>query len=103
MAIGQRIRAERAKLGYTQLELAERTGIERSKIAKIESGVRGVSGVEAADLAVALNLDPSALLTPGELVRMRVNVEQPSTEQAIAWFERCIDNSLFLAGVDDGR
>jgi transcriptional regulator with XRE-family HTH domain len=103
VAIGQRIRAERAKLGYTQLELAERTGIERSKIAKIESGIRGVRSEEAAGLAAALNLDAAELLVPAELVRMRVNVDQPSTEQAIAWFERCVDNSLFLAGVEDGR
>ena len=103
MAIGQRIRAERAKLGYTQVELAERTGIERSKIAKIESGVRSIQSEEAAGLAAALNLDPSDLLVPAELVRMRVNVDQPATEQAIAWFERCIDNSIFLAEVDDAR
>lgn len=103
MAIGHRIRFERAKRGYTQLELAERTGIERSKIAKIESGVRGIRSDEAAALASALLLDPAELLAPAELIRMRVNPEVPASEKAIEWFERCIDNSLFLSEVADGR
>ena len=103
MAIGHRIRFERAKLGYTQLELAERTGIERSKIAKIENGVRNVQSDEAALLAEALRLDPAELLAPAEITRMRVNPEQPASEKAIEWFERCIDNSIFLGEVANGR
>jgi transcriptional regulator with XRE-family HTH domain len=103
MAIGHRIRFERAKLGYTQLELAERTGIERSKIAKIENGVRNVQSDEAALIAEALRLDPAELLAPAEITRMRVNPEQPASERAIEWFERCIDNSVFLGEVANGR
>ena len=66
------------------MKFGQRAGIERSKIAKIEKGVRGVQSAEAATLASALGLDPMELLAPRELIRMRVNPELPATEKAIA-------------------
>ena len=56
-----------------------------------------------AALASALLLDPAELLAPAEVTRMRVNPEQPASERAIEWFERCIDNSIFLGDVASGR
>lgn len=93
---GDRIRHERAKWGYTQQRLAEMTGIDRDKIAKIERNHRDVQSDEIEPLASALRLDVAALLAAPEPVKMRVNPERPATQKAIEWFERCVDNSLFV-------
>ncbi len=102
---GDRIRHERAKWGYTQQQLAEMTGIDRDKIAKIERNHREIQAAEIEPLASALRLDVAALLAAPEPVKMRVNPERPATQRAIEWFERCVDNSLFVQGLGgrDGR
>ena len=102
---GDRIRHERAKWGYTQQQLAEMTGIDRDKIAKIERNYREIQAAEIEPLASALRLDVAALLAAPEPVKMRVNPERSATQRAIEWFERCVDNSLFVEGLGgrDGR
>lgn len=102
---GDRIRYERAKWGYTQQQLAELTGIDRDKIAKIERSHRDIQADEIEPLASALRLDVAALLAAPEPVKMRVNAGRPATHRAIEWFEHCVDNSLFVAGLGrrDGR
>ncbi len=103
--VGERIRYERAKWGYTQQQLADMTGIDRDKIAKIERNLREIQAAEITPLASALRIDLDELLAAPERVRMRVNPDRPSTQQAIEWFEHCVENSLFVAqlGHDDGR
>jgi transcriptional regulator with XRE-family HTH domain len=103
--LGERVRYERAKWGYTQQQLADLTGIDRDKIAKIERNMRDIQAAEIAPLASALRLDIDALLAAPDHVRMRVNPDRPATQKAIEWFERCISNSLFVSGIgrDDGR
>ncbi len=99
---GDRIRHERAKWGYTQQELADLTGIDRDKIAKIERNHRDVQADEIEPLASALRLDVAALLAAPEAVKMRVNPNRPATQNAIEWFERCVDNSIFVQGLGGG-
>ncbi len=41
--IGEQIRRRRKSLGMTQLELSERTGLDRANISKIEGGRYNVS------------------------------------------------------------
>ena len=105
MRLGERVRYERAKWGYTQQQLADLTGIDRDKIAKIERDLRDIQASEIAPLASALRLDLDALLAAPNNVKMRVNPNGPATEKAIEWFERCVSNSLFVSSIgrDDGR
>ena len=103
--VGGRIKHERAKWGYTQQKLAEMTGIDRDKIAKIERDLREIQADEMEALASALRIDVATLVAEPERVKMRVNPERPSTQAAIEWFERCVDNSAFVEslGARDGR
>ena len=103
--LGERVRYERAKWGYTQQQLADLTGIDRDKIAKIERNLRDIQADEMAPLASALRLDLDALLAAPDHVKMRVNRNRPATQKAIEWFERCVSNSLFVSAIgrDDGR
>lgn len=55
--IGQRIAQLRKEHGMTQVELAERTGIQRAHITRIEAGKYSV-GVDLLDkIAVALGME----------------------------------------------
>ena len=103
--LGERVRYERAKWGYTQQQLADQTGIDRDKIAKIERNLRDIQADEIALLAGALRLDIGSLLAAPDHVKMRVNPNRPATPKAIEWFERCVSNSLFVSGIghEDGR
>lgn len=103
--VGQRIRHERAKWGYTQQQLADLTGIDRDKIAKIERDHREVQPDEVEPLAAALRLDLVALLAAPERTKMRLDPDRPSSQKAIEWFEKCVENSIFVArlGVPDGE
>jgi transcriptional regulator with XRE-family HTH domain len=80
----------------TQAELGEATGISRDKVAKIEIGERAVSTEELAEFSRVFQTTADELLRSGVSIRYRVNLDRPATKQAIAWFERCVDNSLFV-------
>ena len=60
---GDRVRARRRAVGWTQQMLADRSGLDRSFVSGIERGVRNVSLVSVVELAVALQVEPSDLLT----------------------------------------
>jgi Zn-dependent peptidase ImmA (M78 family)/DNA-binding XRE family transcriptional regulator len=55
-AVGLRIAEAREQAGLTQQELAAEAGIERTALAKIERGLRGVGALELASLARALEM-----------------------------------------------
>ena len=59
---GRRLRGLRLRLGLTQVELAERLGIDRSYLADIERGNRNVSLVNLELIAKGFNLTLSRLL-----------------------------------------
>jgi Zn-dependent peptidase ImmA (M78 family)/DNA-binding XRE family transcriptional regulator len=52
--VGQRVAEARAQADLTQAELGRQVGLDRTAIAKIESGARGVNALELAKLATAL-------------------------------------------------
>lgn len=54
--VGDQIRQARLGAGMSQAELADRVGLERSMIAKIEAGVRQVNALELIRLATALDV-----------------------------------------------
>lgn len=63
--IGARIASSRESRGLTQLALASASGIERSALAKIERGHRGISALELAAVAQALDVRLEWFLTDG--------------------------------------
>lgn len=71
------LRSTRRRREWTQQDLADRlsaigASVDRSAIAKIEAGKRGVSVDEALWLAVALGVSPTALLLPRSGGRFQV-------------------------------
>lgn len=61
-ALAGEIRAARARKNYTQGELAERSGISRATIARLEAGTRSADVVQLIAIADALDVDPGAML-----------------------------------------
>lgn len=55
-AVGARVALARRTLNLTQADLAERIGLERTALAKVEQGSRGVSALELAALSRATDL-----------------------------------------------
>lgn len=53
---GQRLRSLRQRRGWTQVELAERVGLDRSYFADIERGHRNVSLVNVELIAIGFGL-----------------------------------------------
>lgn len=60
-ALGERIRQRRSSLGWTQEELADRAGIDRSYIGGVERGVRNLTFTVLCRLCVPLQCDVSDL------------------------------------------
>jgi putative transcriptional regulator len=60
-ALKNRLKDERARLGWTQADLAERVGVTRKTINTVENGVFTPSTVLALKLAAALGVSVEAL------------------------------------------
>ncbi len=61
------LRPQRLDRGWTQEELARRSGVDQSTISRIENGLtRGVGLGIVERLADALGLNPRSLLTPAD-------------------------------------
>jgi XRE family aerobic/anaerobic benzoate catabolism transcriptional regulator len=64
--LGRRVRARRARLGYTLDELARRAGISPRFLVQVEAGRANISVRKLSGLASAVGLTPAALLAPPE-------------------------------------
>ncbi len=62
--LARRLRAERAKIGISQEELADRAHIHRTFVGSVERAERNVSIDNIERLAIALEIDIAQLLTP---------------------------------------
>ena len=62
---GQRVKATRERAFLSRRELAERAGLDRSTISRIEDGVTEVYPRTIRKIAEALSVDPTSL-TPEE-------------------------------------
>ncbi len=65
--LGERLRDVRVQVQMTQDEAAKASGMERSILGKIESGIRSVSGLELDRLARLYRRDVTELLSEGPL------------------------------------
>jgi transcriptional regulator with XRE-family HTH domain len=102
---GERLKALRNVQALTQQDLADRSGIDREKISKIETGVRRMSATDAAYLAQGLGTRADDLVSrPRPVVRWRRAEVQPnaapgpspSVARVGAWFEDFVDDALYL-------
>jgi transcriptional regulator with XRE-family HTH domain len=62
LVIQQAVRAERARLGLSQVQLADRLGWNRSRLAALEIGARRIYAHELPDLCRALEVQLPELL-----------------------------------------
>ena len=62
LKLGRKIRETRVKEGYSQEELASRSGLHRTYISDIERGERNVSVENIEKIAKALKTEPNDLL-----------------------------------------
>ena len=60
-ALGKRIKTLRNELGFSQEELADRAGIDRTYITSVECGKRNISIVNIEKIAMALGVTLSKL------------------------------------------
>lgn len=63
MALARAIRAERARSGYSQAQLADRLGWSRQVVSAVETGVRRVYADELPELCEALSVPLHVLLS----------------------------------------
>jgi transcriptional regulator with XRE-family HTH domain len=61
-ALIERLSVERRRLGISQEELARRIGLHKQFVSRVELGERRLDVAEFAEVAVALGLNPSALI-----------------------------------------
>lgn len=61
--LGERVRAQRLRLGLSQERLGERAGMSGRNIGDIERGVRNVTLYNLVRIAKALEVDPGLLVT----------------------------------------
>jgi transcriptional regulator with XRE-family HTH domain len=61
--LGERIRKLRKKHGWTQVEFAEKVGIDRSFLADVERGKRNISILNVELIAKGLRVSLSQLLS----------------------------------------
>ncbi|MEU6023572.1 XRE family transcriptional regulator [Micromonospora sp. NPDC047134] len=69
--IGEQVRQARMSLGVSQQDLADRVGLDRTMLAKVEAGTRRVDGVELARLSRALKVSMEYLIEPRPAVLSR--------------------------------
>jgi transcriptional regulator with XRE-family HTH domain len=81
--VGERVRAARVGAGLSQADLAEVVGLDRTMIAKIESGSRRVDALELARLASATGIPMGQLLedVPAVLSRRTVALAEDTTTE----------------------
>jgi transcriptional regulator with XRE-family HTH domain len=99
---GGLVRLHRDRLEITQMELAERAGVSKDLIAKIESGATGARFQNIQSIADALGVDPAELFS-AELPRGSLMSPQLAqlfgrlaklSDSDFAWIKGVIDAAL---------
>jgi len=87
MSLGERIRARRIELGWTQEELARRAGISTGFLSDLENSKRGINADTLLDIARVLGVSLDYLMTgtdEGAQVRQEVEIPRPLADFAAA-------------------
>jgi transcriptional regulator with XRE-family HTH domain len=71
-ALGNNIRAERLRIGYSQEGLGAKSGLHRTFIGVIERGERSVSIAHFAKIADALHISCSELMGNAEISSLKI-------------------------------
>lgn len=79
-ALGNNIRAERFRMGYTQEELAEKSGFHRTYIGDVERGAKNITINNCAIIATALCLPLSDLISKAENCLFTSDSNEPDIE-----------------------
>ncbi len=103
-AIGKAIRAQREKIGISQIELAERAGLHRTFINNIERGAKNLSLESLVSIADALELTASGLVIEAEelakntssAIKVLLIEDNPAD---IFMFKRCVNLTAHTATV----
>jgi len=83
-AIGERVRQARLSMGLTQVDLAATVGLDRTMIAKVESGTRRLDAVELVRLSSALHVSMEYLIRPRpEVISNRSAALTEDTDTAV--------------------
>lgn len=67
--LGNAIVARRYSLSYSQQDLAQRAGVNRSYLSDVERGLRNITLSTLENIAQALNMTPSELLLSADQMR----------------------------------
>ena len=101
--VGTRIRRRRTEWGFTQAELGAAVGIDRPKIAKIETGDRDVKIEEGIALARVLDITVEDLFRTSAPVQYRLDGITDDTRRADEWFDARIEYSLLVRNLGAAR
>jgi transcriptional regulator with XRE-family HTH domain len=95
-----RVAELRRERGLTQEQLEETSGIERSKLSRIETNDRNISGTEAIYLAMALGTTPQDVLGLEVVGAVRYRggsrALPEKARQTASWFRHFVDDALFV-------
>ncbi len=89
--LGHNIRAERFRMGYTQEELAVKSGFHRTYIGDVEKGVKNISVSNCLIIAEALSLPLSDLIRKAENCLLSSDSDEAvrvPRASDIAWVDR---------------
>jgi len=76
-SIGERIRARRSELGWTQTELVRKAGMSAAFLSNLENGKRSVSADKLYDLARALGVSLDYLMSGSDRETPAAQVQIP--------------------------
>jgi transcriptional regulator with XRE-family HTH domain len=100
--VASRIKALREERKLSQETLSDMAGLERWKLASIESGRRRVTSLEVVLFAEALETDTDELLgvsRPARMYRTKT-LDSPAVQQGLARFENYVETSLRLRSLE---
>lgn len=103
MALGPRLKEFRAGRGFSLEQLAEKSGVSRSAISKIERGEVTPTTTNLAKLAEALGTTFAELMSPpsgGEVVVLRAKDQPRMIDDKTGFERRCIAPILPSRGLD---
>ena len=100
MSVGERVAEARTEAGLTQAQLAAAVGMARSALAKIETGLRGVSAVELVAIARELRRRVEWFVDPGppSIVSYRASRSGLATQAIDEALDRIARDVEFVVG-----